>query len=83
MSSAKLDEIRKKIDRCDEDIVRLLNERASLVLEVKETKARDKIEIYSPQREQQIFERVKKLAESGTFPKTAIEKIFRFCYWWN
>ena len=77
MTTEKLDDIRKRIDRCDEEIVRLLNERASLVLEVKETKARDKIEVYSPQREQQIFDRVKKLAESGTFPKAAIERIFR------
>ena len=77
MTTPKLDELREKIDVCDETIVKLLNERASLVLQVKETKTRDKIEIYSPLREQQIFDRVKALAEAGNFPKGAVERIFR------
>lgn len=77
MSSQKLEEIRQKIDLCDDEIVQLLNRRADLVLEVKETKSREQIDTYSPVREQQIFERVKKLAEAGHFPKSAVERIFR------
>lgn len=77
MSTPKLDELRVKIDACDESIVKMLNERAALVLQVKETKTRDSIDVYSPLREKQIFERVKLLAEAGDFPKGAVERIFR------
>ena len=46
-----LDELRNHIDRIDDQLVSLLNQRAELVLQVKETKQRQKIDIYSASRE--------------------------------
>lgn len=75
--SEKLDAIRMRIDACDDAIMRLLNERAELVMQVRDTKAKERIEVYSPLREKQILDRVQHLAEQGTFPKDAAQNIFR------
>ncbi len=72
-----LDELRKQIDQIDESIISSLNNRAEVVLQVREAKQRDKMDIYSPERERKIVERVAELAEKGKFPKSSVERIFR------
>jgi chorismate mutase/prephenate dehydratase len=73
---ATLPELREKIDCLDDDIVGLLMKRADLVLQVKETKKREKIDIYSPARERSILDRILAIAETGSFPKEPLERIF-------
>jgi len=74
--SAALDEIRRKIDSLDSKIVGLLNERASLVVEVGRIKRDDETPIYAPHREAQVLERV--LASSaGPLPARTIEAIYK------
>ncbi len=73
---ATLPELREKIDCLDDDIVGLLMKRAELVLQVRETKKRDKIDIYSPARERNILDRILSIAESGSFPREPLERIF-------
>lgn len=72
----KLEKLREQIDAIDDDVVNLLMRRAELVLEVKATKQRDNIDIYSPDRERQILKRVAKIAADGAFPLVSLEKIF-------
>lgn len=72
-----LEQLRKEIDTIDADLVRLLNHRAELVLEVKATKEKEHIDIYSPAREQEILDRVGKLGKVGKFPQPSLEKVFR------
>ncbi len=72
----KLDELREKIDCIDENLVRLLEDRAQLVLGVKAAKAEDQISIYSPERERQILDRVTALARGGSFPIASLERVF-------
>lgn len=71
-----LAELRIKIDAIDDRIVALLNERADLVLGVKRAKAQDNIDIYTPERERQILDRLSALASGGSFPLAAVERIF-------
>ncbi len=71
-----LEQLRAQIDDVDKQLVEILNRRADLVLGVKQAKERDRIDIYSPAREAQILERVRKLAEGGNFPIAALERIF-------
>ena len=71
-----LEQLRAQIDEIDQQLVKLLNQRADMVLGVKQAKERDRIDIYSPARETQILERVRKLAEGGNFPIAALERIF-------
>ena len=50
---------RKKIDELDEQLVRLLNERAAAAVAIGQLKARAQTPIYEPQREQAVFEHVR------------------------
>jgi chorismate mutase/prephenate dehydratase len=75
--SQKLDQIRVDIDKTDEELVRLLQKRAELVLQVKATKEKENIQIYSPGREREIIQRIMNLGQGGSFPKESLERIFR------
>jgi chorismate mutase len=44
-----------RIDEIDCQVVRLLNERAALALEIRALKPQAKMALYDPQREEQIF----------------------------
>lgn len=52
----EIEKLRREIDRVDEKIVRSLNERATLVVKIREVKRRANIPLYDPQREEEIFE---------------------------
>lgn len=68
--------IREKIDKLDKKLVALLNKRAHLALRAKEEKKQDDLDIYSPEREKQIFHRVKKL-NKGPLEDSSLYPIFR------
>lgn len=74
-----LSEIRKKIDALDEQLVRLLNERAELVHEVGVVKKSEGTAFYAPEREEQVFRAIieKNRALNGLMPETAIRAIYR------
>ena len=68
--------IRARIDSLDESIVRLLNERASLVVEVGKVKRDGGIPIYAPHREQAVLQKVLS-ASTGPLPARTIEAVYR------
>jgi chorismate mutase/prephenate dehydratase len=71
-----LDDIRKKIDSLDSELLRLLNERADLVHHVGEIKKKDGLEIYAPEREESLLQGL--LAKSeGRLPEKSIRAIYR------
>jgi chorismate mutase/prephenate dehydratase len=72
----KLDELRKKIDEIDSEILRLLNERTEVVLEVRKTKDDERLSPHSPAREREILERLTKL-NKGKFPDDVLKSIYR------
>ena len=53
-----LKEVIKRIDALDEEILKLLNRRAQVVLEVGELKTKTNASPYVPQREREIMERL-------------------------
>lgn len=69
-------ELREGLDSIDDQIVKLLHQRADIALEVKRTKEKEKLDIYSPARERQILNRVLNLVPEGHFPRSSLEKIF-------
>jgi len=71
----KLNLLRQKIEAVDGQILRLLNERAEIVLEVDKVKSEIKMESYDPQREDEILKRLI-LKNSGPFPREAISPVF-------
>lgn len=52
---AQIEERRKAIDQIDCQMVKLLNQRATLALEIRELKPKMNWGLYDPKREEQIF----------------------------
>src|SRR3954468_14730593 len=71
-----LDDLRKDIDRVDEVLVRLLNERARCVCEIGRLKKEMSIEIYQPDREKQVLQHVRTVASEGPLGPDAIARLF-------
>ena len=71
-----LDDIRKRIDEVDTDMIRLLSERADLVHEVGVIKKKEGLQIYAPEREEAIFQRLQKL-NKGRLPEKSLRAIYR------
>lgn len=73
---ATLDDLRGDIDRLDEVIVRLLNERARCVCEIGRIKKQQQVEVYQPDREKQVLEHVRSVACEGPLGPDAIARLF-------
>ena len=72
---AELKELRKKIDELDQKIVKLLNQRAEIVLEVGRTKQDKQLKIHSPERERAILQNLQK-NNPGPFPNETLKLIY-------
>jgi chorismate mutase-like protein len=73
---ATLDDLRQDIDRVDEVIVRLLNERARVVCEIGRLKKESGQQVYQPDREKQVIEHVRGVAVEGPLGPEAIARLF-------
>lgn len=71
-----LKNLRNDIDSIDDQILDLLNKRASIVLEVGEKKGEARSDFFVPSRELDIFTRLEK-GNGGPFPTEAIRKVYR------
>ena len=71
-----LDDLRRDIDRVDEVLVRLLNERARCVCEIGRLKKEKGIEIYQPDREKQVLQHVREIATEGPLGPDAVARLF-------
>jgi chorismate mutase-like protein len=71
-----LDDLRRDIDRVDEVLVRLLNERARCVCEIGRLKKETSMEVYQPDREKQVLEHVRAIASEGPLGPDAIARLF-------
>ena len=71
-----VDELRKKIDHIDERVVNLLNNRALLAQKIGKSKSLSNQEVYVPQREQEILQRLS-ARNRGPLTASAIRAIFR------
>jgi chorismate mutase len=66
---------RVKIDALDEQLVRLLSERAEAANAIGELKQQGGLPVYEPKREQAVFEHVRRVNQ-GPLPDTEIQHIF-------
>jgi chorismate mutase-like protein len=71
-----LDDLRDDIDRVDEVLVRLLNERARVACEIGRLKKDLGIEVYQPEREKQVLAHVRSIAAEGPLGADAIARLF-------
>ena len=75
ITALKLKKIRDEINRIDDQLLRLLQERAELSKQVGSLKADKGSDIHVPHREYEIITRIKK-QNFGIYPEDAIEKIW-------
>ncbi len=71
-----LEELRKRIDELDHQLVKLLNERARVVVEIGKLKNKTGGQIYAPDREKQILAEIAK-ANEGPLPDKCLVAIWR------
>ncbi len=71
----QLESLRGEIDKCDNEILNLLNKRMEIVKTIGELKKESKAPIYRPERERSILERLKR-QNRGLLTASAIEAIF-------
>jgi chorismate mutase/prephenate dehydratase len=76
---ARLDEIRALINRLDGELIRVLNDRSELVVEVGKLKQKAGLPIYTPHREVEVIERALKHHRSlhGVLPERTVEAVYR------
>ncbi|MHA2288223.1 MAG: prephenate dehydratase [Promethearchaeota archaeon] len=70
----KLDDLRKKIDEIDDNIIDLLNKRANTVILIGNLKKSLNLETYQPKREEEVKERIRK--KSTIFKKKSLDAIW-------
>jgi chorismate mutase/prephenate dehydratase len=71
-----LKELRKKIDELDHQLVKLLNERARVVVDIGKLKNKTAKPVYAPDREKEVFARIIK-ANEGPLPDKCLIAIWR------
>jgi chorismate mutase / prephenate dehydratase len=76
MNPRKLEILREKMKRKDKDIVRLLNERAHISIQIGKVKGEGGIQVYDPSQEAKVHGYLQEL-NSGPVPQRALTTIFR------
>jgi len=71
-----LDELRKQIDELDSELVKLLNERARVVMEIGKLKNKAGKAVYAPDREKQVFKKIA-AANEGPLPDRCLVAVWR------
>jgi len=71
-----LEELRRRIDALDSQIVPLLNARAQIVVEVGKLKQQSGVPIYAPDREKAVLERVRTI-NKGPLANRSLEAVYR------
>jgi chorismate mutase len=74
-AEAELKRLREAIDRVDEVLVKLLNQRAKYAVEIGEIKGLLELPIYSPEREKQVLQHVESRSDSP-LEAAAIRRLF-------
>ena len=73
--AAQLDAYRSRIDRLDEEIVRLLNARATCANEIGRLKKQVGMEVYQPGRERVVLDHVRRVNQ-GPLADVAVIRLF-------
>ena len=72
---SRLDELRRRIDALDEELVRLLSARAQCALEIGRVKKQAGMDVYQPAREAEVLAHVQSV-NGGPLDHGAIRRLF-------
>ena len=68
---------RKRIDKIDEKILKLLNKRARCAIEIGKLKSKNNLEVYDPQREKNIISHLREIND-GPLSDDAVQRLFEY-----
>ena len=71
-----MDNIRKRIDELDTELLRLLNERAKCVVKIGAIKQKEQSNVVVPQREKELLDRLT-LLNKGPMTKKMVHSLFQ------
>lgn len=71
-----LNKLRGQINKLDEKIIELLNQRTEVALQIGEIKSKDGISVYAPQREEDVYRRIIEL-NKGPLREKTVKAIYR------
>src|SRR4030042_1135670 len=71
-----LEQYRERIDQMDSELVKLLNERAQVVIDIGKLKSKTGSQVYAPDREKEVLEKIK-AANKGPLPDRTMTAIWR------
>jgi chorismate mutase len=74
-AEAELRRLREAIDRVDDVLVKLLNQRAKYAVEIGEIKGKLVLPVYSPEREKEVLHHVEG-ASAGPLEGSAVRRLF-------
>ena len=74
--SPSLASLRSKIDRIDQEVLQLMNERAKIALEIGKLKDSSGVDAYCPSREEEVVSRVLQL-NKGPLSERSVRAVFR------
>ena len=74
-TDARINELRSRVDEVDQELIRILNERARIVQEIVAIKAEAGKALFDPKREEEILRRVAEENE-GPIYDTSMREIF-------
>ena len=77
MTPAALITVRKYLDKIDQQIVALLDQRARIVAEVGKIKQEAHLPVAVPAREQQILDHIVQLGGAGPLPPDRLRRIYQ------
>jgi chorismate mutase len=72
---SRLDELRKRIDDIDEQLVKLLSARAQCALQIGHEKRSAGLEVYQPSREAEVLGHVQRI-NTGPLDNDAVKRLF-------
>ena len=75
-ANSAIDDLRKKIDQLDANLIGLLNDRAEIVQEIGQLKRGADVPVYSPDREYEVLQRISRL-NKGPLPKHTLQAVYR------
>ncbi len=73
----ELEQLRNEIDKINEKIIDLVNERTEKALQIGKMKSENQIGFYRPEREKVIIDNIIKYNKDGKFPNDSLVKIFK------
>ncbi len=72
----QIDKFRNRIDRIDEELVRLLNERVGCAIEIGQIKHSSGVEVYQPTREREVVDHVHAVSK-GPITRMGLTRLFK------